>query len=595
MPNPFDIVSAELMDLTKVGQEFVSNHTEFAKLASYTHTVVWGSRGSGKSIHFRFLEPLAQASRRDYHFNGDVKSFLNSPASFVGVYINCREGVLNKEEFRLVDSLPDSQRDRIQILIDCHLAAEVVRSIHKTFREQLPWLLNLDVQPTLLPTSIQNRVPRASTQLGQVLQAIDTWGASIRHAVSTAIDHIFLGLPLDASGLADGLLRTTPTIRELCEWLQLSCGLDCPFFLLFDEANELSRPQQASVNALIGIRSQKSLCIKVASQLHGFTPHMANDDTVDETHDYTTLDLESLYTNHQEAYYERVKTIANERLHRAGIATNIYEYLIENPNDTKLHDEARQLAAKRYDQLPPDARPIDKMNFIKKYAPAIVFQELRPTKASRSYAGFDNVVHFSSGIVRAFLDCCSRMYSRCLESVPGSDPTQIPIRIQNDVMIDYSDDFIKSQLLDKIDGFPIGSEQREIYQHLHNLLNSLGALYRERLLDKSSREPRIISVSLKEKPTERLEKVLKLAEREAFLHRKWYRSKRGNRNLPCYVLNRRLCPHFNLDLSGFQGRIELLPEQLEVALEGPKPFLALVKKARPSEEQQPGLFELSEW
>ena len=86
MPNPFEIKSAELMELKQVAEEFVQEHTEYAKLASYSHTIVWGSRGSGKSMHFRFMEPLAQAWKLDAKFNGNVKRFLEGPNSFIGIF-----------------------------------------------------------------------------------------------------------------------------------------------------------------------------------------------------------------------------------------------------------------------------------------------------------------------------------------------------------------------------------------------------------------------------------------------------------------------------------------------------------------------------
>jgi hypothetical protein len=83
---------------------------------------------------------------------------------------------------------------------------------------------------------------------------------------------------------------------------------------------------------------------------------------------------------------------------------------------------------------------------------------------------------------------------------------------------------------------------------------------------------------------------------ESFLHAKWYRSKRGNRNLRCYVLNRRLCPHFNLDITGFQGRVELSSADLSLALRSPDAFLQRIR-GMPEEDadadsRQPVLFDM---
>src|SRR5438477_5966275 len=117
MPNPFEIKSAELMSATEVANEFVRDHTEHSKLISRSHTIVWGSRGSGKSMHFRFLEPLAQASDREGKYKGDVEGFLKDPNAFVGIYINCRDGVLNREELRRLPDLSELGKPLLHLLL----------------------------------------------------------------------------------------------------------------------------------------------------------------------------------------------------------------------------------------------------------------------------------------------------------------------------------------------------------------------------------------------------------------------------------------------------------------------------------------------
>ncbi len=282
MPNPFEIVSADLMPLSDVGRDLVRNHTEYAKLAAHAHTIVWGSRGSGKSIHFRFLEPLAQACASDTGTNGDVRAFVEHPDAFVGVYVNCREPKLNREEFRCVTELQNYDKNFGHLLFNRHFACVIVESLASTILEQLGWL-------------------------------------------------------------GDAICRASKSPQ----WFR--------FAILGDECSLLT------------------LC-------------------------------------------------------------------------------------RRY----------------------------RP----------------------------------------------------------------------------------------------------------KSREPRVISVSLKTDPNERLKRILNIAEREAFLHRKWYRSKRGNINLPCFVLNRRLCPHFNLDLSGFQGRLEVAADELALALSDPAAFVATVRRKGDGAEDKLGQLTL---
>lgn len=597
MANPFDIVSAELMELSAVGREFVRNHTEYAKLAAHSHTIVWGSRGSGKSIHFRFLEPLAQAHRPESTAPGDVRRFLEGSDAFLGVYINCREGLLNREEFRQVERLTMIDENYIGILFSRYMSCATHREIIRVMREQLPWTQSTPVETQSVPVRLKALLSDQQETLGSFLTKVDDycvgWLATLRELID---EHFLLSFDrLSRDRFPSNAPDVLPDLIDFCSFIQQAAEINVPIFLLYDEANELSTLQQQSINSLVGCRCQRILCVKIASQLHGFSPKRRFKADVDETHDYTTIDLESLYTSHQEAYYQRIRDIASQRLLRAGVNVEVNEYLPPNPKDLDDMEKARRLAGERYYLLPESKRPEDKTNFIKKYAPALVFQEVRSPKAGKSYAGFDNVVHLSSGIVRAFLDCCSRMYIRFVEANPEIEPHAIPISIQNEVIADYSDDFINTQILSKIDGLDPSQPERLEFEQLHSLLDGLGMLFRERLLDSSSREPRIISVSLKDRPDETLKRILRLAEREAFLHRKWYRSKRGNRNLPCYVLNRRLCPHYNLDLSGFQGRLELTAAQLSLALTDGVLLVQALRGDQPSESDGASQLSLFEW
>jgi len=600
MPNPFEIRSAELMRPEHVGREFVKDHTEHSKLASHSHTVVWGSRGSGKSMHFKFLEPLAQACQPDAQYAGDVRKFLQDPNAFLGIYINCRDGILHREELGRVCLLPNADAPFLDMLLSRYFACVIVKALVNTLTKQLSWICSVPVQATSLPAWARRVVRTEDKTLGEVLarllQANDSWLLALNDLVDL---HLLNPMtPPDRDSFPRDSPRLTTDVLDLMDFLRGSADLAVPFFLLFDEANELCEVHQRCVNSMMAQRSQRTLCIKVASQKRGFVPgpRLRGDVQVDETHDYTTLDLDGLYTNNRQAYYRRIELIANDRLRAVGMEVDINSYLPVGERQSQLLEEARHSAEERYLAIPEEKRPRDKANFIKKYAPAIVFQELIPAKAADIYAGFDNVVHLSSGIVRSFIDCCFRMYEKFVEKNPGLEPTEVPIQIQSDVIKQYSNEFIQAQLVDRISAPSTQPAQRELYRNVHSLLKGLGALFRARLLDKSSREPRIISISLKDEAGDELQKVLDVAEREAFLHAKWYGSKRGDRNLRCYVLNRRLCPHFNLDLMGFQGRIEVTAEQLGISLTDPDGFARTVLRDAPEEAQgDPRQLTFFEW
>ncbi len=584
MPNPFKIKSAELMEPQEVAAEFVKEHTEHAKLASYSHTIIWGSRGSGKSMHLKFLEPLAQAWSRDSDFNGNIKKFVDMPNSFIGIYINCRDGVVNRQELRLLPTLPNVPEVILYKFFSKYLACVIINKCTSILLSQICWISDVSINISDAPRLIQMISDSNTTTLGDTIKKLEQQSGKWLRILDQVIEDFYDSIGTTPSFPEE--VKTMPTLtvdlHKVLQWVQKEAKLARPFFLLFDEANELAEIHQKCVNSLLALRSQNFLCIKVASQKNGFLLGCTLDGSVDETHDYTTLDLDGLYTNNREAYYKRLEHIACDRLQKNDINVTIKDYLPGNPSEVEAMQKARTLAEKRYFEIDKTSRPLDKNNYIKKYAPSLLFQEVLSAKADYSYAGFDSLVHLSSGIVRSFIDCCSQMYERYVQRHPHQEPSQIPILIQKEVIRAYSDEFIQAQILNKLKWLDANSEEKTIREELLNLLRGLGALFRARLMDKKSREPRVISISLKDDPGEELAKVLALGEREAFLHVKWYRSKRGNRNLKCYILNRRLCPHFNLDVTGFQGRLEVSASEMSISLTDPDGFAQRILNRRQS-------------
>src|SRR5204862_8168622 len=85
------------------------------------------------------------------------------------------------------------------------------------------------------------------------------------------------------------------------------------------------------------------------------------------------------------------------------------------------------------------------------------------------------------------------------------------------------------------------------------------------------------------------ETYLNVAVRESILHQFKYPGKvRGGPPLPAYLLNRRLGPRRNLSILRMQGRIEIEPEDILLAVQDRKLFLekVLKKTHRLSSEQQ---------
>lgn len=584
LKNPFEIQNPEILSAEETCALFVKEYTEYNSLTSYKHTFAHGCRGSGKSMQFRFLEPRCQAIE-----NGGLQKFLDGTGAFIGIYIKCNKGDLMKSEFDFL--LQDKQVFPVisQKVVIHYLIMDVAEHILVTFREQLGGLLNEESQERLfervLP-SLDKKNIHSSSVSKKNLESLLNIVRTEKDLVDQSIMDYFSrsGLPDNTFKYSGNLCDTAFTegefLRELVLALrEMVLSKNVPFFLLFDDADALSDFQKKIINTLISQRIQDAICVKVSSQPMSYNVDVTIEDRpIEETHDYYVVDFDSLYTNNRFNYYDRIRAIANKRLSIAKFNTSeIRDFLPENPTDLEKKKEAEQYTADEYDQMEEERRPLDRTNYIKKYSMARFLQKYFE-KTTYGYTGFDSLVHFSSGIIRFFLEPCFWMVERYIEEHPSEQITSIkfiPVKIQEEVIRNYSNEYIEKQLVEPLRRRRVAPEEKEPVESLLNLSEALGAIFKIRLMNTQSREPRIISFAVKGRvSSQQLDEVLQLAVRKAFFHKKWYRAKSGYEMLECYILNRRLCPRYGIDLSGFQGRLELAEPELLQAMQNKDAFIS---------------------
>jgi len=591
---------------------FVKEYTEYNALTSFTHTFVFGSRGSGKTMLFKFLEPECQAMKC-----GSMEAFFNQPDSFIGVYIGYNTGDYTKTEFCKLLSDKEVPLDFSKKIIMHYFIMDIADWTINTVLEQLNERI-ISIKEEEVVSKIISALDRRKVYDGVLkskldLKALKSLIEKERNKVLSSIEDYenSYGIPgnrlnytgnfTDPSCQKGGFLHTF--FGELRNLLGVA---DIPFFLLFDEVTKIEGVEtliefhQQIINTFISQRVQNLVCVKVSACCESYNADVdINGRAIEEIHDYYVINLDSLYTNNKENYYQRIKKIANRRLEIAQWkVSDIEKFLLENPTEVQKMNEAIEYTAEEYDALPEDLKIESKQNYINKYARARFFQKYLK-KTEFGYTGFDNLVHFSSGITRTFLDVCFYMvneYKQKFPNISAEDIKFIPFEIQKNAVESYSNSFIDTEILKPIRRRVTGSEERTLLEELFNLIDAIGQAFKIRLDNENSRYPRIISFSIKETLREpRLERVLQKALRECFFHKKWYRGKSGYEMLECFILNKRLCPRYKLDLSGFQGRIELSQEHLLLALNDPKKFISWFQtreKTGEKEEEQLLLFDM---
>src|SRR5688500_14184940 len=91
--NPFVVESPEKLSAEQIVALFIKEFTDIETVKQRRHTIIWGSRGSGKSMTLRYLEPQCQQLAI-----GSRDIWLSSSSPFIGVYCSCKEGHFNQTE-----------------------------------------------------------------------------------------------------------------------------------------------------------------------------------------------------------------------------------------------------------------------------------------------------------------------------------------------------------------------------------------------------------------------------------------------------------------------------------------------------------------
>lgn len=591
LQNPFEIKPPEELSTELISKLFVKEFTEHNALIGNYHTFIFGSRGSGKSMHFKYLEPRCQANE----FQG-LEEFLKSGFPFIGIYINCNKGDFTKQEFVNLFEEKELPGILIERLITHYFVMDISECTLKTFNDQLSELLSDENEEKVFTKiaewlRLENTKEKSLTQLKLIFR-------DEKLKITDAIKNYYEDYGIEGNKLTTNIKRFADVSLEEGDFLYVLFSSlrqevlkkeTVPFYLLFDEANELLDFQRKIINTLITQRKHALVSVKVSCQPLMYRPYIdLKGRSIQETHDYYLIEMDSLYTTNKNSYYDRIKEIAERRLNIAGCkVTDIKKLIPENPADIEKIKKAEEMTVKEYESLPPEEKPKDKTTFVRKYAMARFFQNFLK-KTSYGYSGFGNLVHFSSGIIRSFLEPLYEMLEEYIKRNPGIKVTEIdslPYEIQREEIEKYSNIFIEKEIINQMRLEPEGSEDRKILEGLKNLLGSLGSILALRLKDEKSREPRIISFAIKESSRDSyLQKILDYGVMKAFFHQKWYRAKSGYEMLECFILNRRLCPRFHLDLSSFQGRLELSQDDLLTAIKDPNSFIKKFEKEQEEEQ-----------
>lgn len=587
MRNPFTVKSPEELTREQIVRLFIAQYTKIEVIKERKHTFIWGSRGSGKSMMLRYLEPLCKSV-----VHNGFEGFLKQEGAFIGVYCPCKEGQLNKSELTILDPQPR------MIIAEHLLNLAVAEQILRCLREQFPVQHFTQSQASAFVKRVLGLFDRASIA-SSLVRADEE--AERDSAPMQWLDAIFrveiskLGSFLRNSALSRDASRydaaTTSYHDFLLPFIQAARNLigvpGVPYYILLDDADHLNTDQQQIVNMWVANRDQQDVCFKVSSRREGYRSFLTRDRVeIDEPHDYSSVDVDELYTASKSDYAKKVALIANRRLDLSAVPTkNIEEFL---PPDAYQEDLLQQTKREAADEWSAKGQPGRQSDYVTRYAMARLFQKLQSAKKRRNYAGFSNMVHLSSGIVRDFLEPCYLMFDKLLDKgIAPRDIKEIDSATQDEILFQYSEGFLIHGI-EEIRKKTAPEKWGEL-SSLETLISSLGKLFYERLHDPESREARLFSFTVRGQIPDDLASILRTGVEHRYFQLRTYSTKEGGGRENWYILNRRLCPVFKLDPTGFEGRISLTPEHLRLACQNSSRFLQLRLRQPQDADETPEL------
>ena len=582
LSNPFVVRTPEHLTAAEASELFVDVFTDFYKIRDPGHAMLNGPRGSGKSMMFRYLEPDCQRIAEDR----EVKQL-----DFFAVLISLKNTELNLTELRTLAG------KSVNAILNEHFLTMYVGS--KVFG----YVADLDIDPndddldevSMFITDIVNdRLTRCGLTRELLLPDSYESTQSAFRALANLLDRLYQDVVQYIKRLFPGV---APRRHEgpLCGYLDflhpvLQAMRALPFmpsgpvYLLMDDADVLTTVQTRVLNSWVGTRTSHSVSIKISTQMRYKTFAKVTGGTIESPHDYSEVNIADLYTTKRGTYLSRLSEIVSKRLKQSNLHISPKEFFPSfDPQEKRIAEIEDKIREGKYDVAGKGYRIGDD---VQRYARSIYMQSLAgPSKSSStySYAGFDQLVHISSGLIRYFLEAAALMFSEQRAQTPGEirhiDPGIQNSQIRKMSIALMTSDFDKLVEEGGDDDGNLSDDDSEFImrrQKLKNLIQTLGGTFRQKLLSNAA-ERRVFSVAISDEPAEDVADILELGVKHGYFHKSTIGNKDGTGRTALYILTRRLAPYFTLDPSGFAGYLFVTNARLREGMLQPRSLLRRVK------------------
>ena len=583
--NPFEVKTPEALSSVDAAKLFVDVFTDFHKVKEIGHTFINGPRGTGKSMMLRYLEPDVQLAAKNIKSINELKNYA--------IHVPIKKAWSDITEWRLLSG------SSYYVLAEHIMATHILFMAFKSFNKVVE-------KECFNNKQFISRIDKLLKMAGHEGLDIDTDDldkVSIIEHLESVFESEFMGIKQFLRRLLFSNMNDLPYTGAIFSYLDFVVPIlyeiknniinfDGPFFLLIDDADQLDEGMQKILNTWVSCRTIDVVCLKIATQMRYKTYRTIDDKFIESPHDYSEINISSIYTGNGSKYLSRIKEIVEKRLALVGINSEAEDFFPEDKLQRAEIDRVKSdLISSRTDGKGLGGNRLS--DDIIRYAVPIYMTQLAGRKKSSStysYAGFKSLVDLSSGIIRWFLDPAAKMFSEINSLHPKrlqetknaqGNISFIPTDIQDRIIKEWSFEFIdsefsklkKSELIDNSNSNTYIHNKNSNIIKLFNLISSLGELFRARLLDENSTERKIFSILIPDEIPNELETILNIAVELGYLQKSSIGSKEGRGRRPKYTLSRRLAPYFKLDPSGYAYNLSVTAQDLMKAMSNPKLFI----------------------
>jgi hypothetical protein len=595
--NPFSVQTPETMSAKDIVKLFVQAPSNM-QLTSPGHLFINAHRGSGKSMALRYLSPDCQLLVQEKPLNEHP---------FLAIYATVKATELDLHEFTRIQD-ESSGVILAEHLLATFFAGKCVKCLAEVSASALATQESFDQLQKLFHDFVASPLTAEGVS-ADALQgmAVAASATDLLRATQSALDNVHIqtikylrrrGMTKDYVPYEGPLLGFRdflfPLLGNLRRIKSLPQG---PVYLIVDDADNLNLLQTLVLNTWVSYRTTDEVSLKISTQLRYKTFSTTTGNRIETPHDYGEIDAFSMFTGgSRDNYPAWLKEIVERRLGTYLGATPSAELFF--PPDAAQEQAIQKIAAKYmadWDTSGSGARPRDDAY---RYARPDYIRSLGGTSKisyTYRYAGFEQLVHISSGIVRHFLDAASHMYSK--QAARVETVTEISPSIQDEVIRGLADDLMEKEfdkLLAESDprtGSRFVMCSVDDLRQLKTLIKSLGGVFYEVLISDRS-ERRVLTFALSNTVSPRVEKIIRLGVENGYFYESFIGSKDGRSRTRRYVLTRRVAPYFKLDPTGFAGYLFVSNDLLEAAITDDVRAIELFKRKRLDDgNSQPSLFE----